>query len=34
MKGSYSLAPVWLSDVVGSTLMILISFGAVWYAIV
>ena len=32
MKGSYSLAPVWLSDVVGSTLMILISFGAVWYA--
>jgi two-component system NtrC family sensor kinase len=32
MTDSYSLAPVWLSDVVGSTLMILISFGAVYYA--
>lgn len=32
MTGSYSLAPVWFSDVVGSTLMIVISFGAVWYA--
>ncbi len=30
--GYYSLAPVWFSDVVGSTLMIIISFGAVWYA--
>ncbi len=32
MTGSYSLAPVLFSDVVGSTLMICISFGAVWYA--
>ncbi|MFH0959325.1 MAG: ATP-binding protein [Pseudomonadota bacterium] len=32
MTGSHSLAPVWFSDVVGSSLMILISFGAVYYA--
>lgn len=32
MTESYSLAPVWLSDVVGSALMILFSFLCVWYA--
>ncbi|MGD9817373.1 MAG: nitrogen regulation protein NR(II) [Desulfomonilaceae bacterium] len=32
MTGYYSLAPVWISDVVGSALMLLISFGAIYYA--
>ncbi|MFA6222351.1 MAG: ATP-binding protein [Desulfomonilaceae bacterium] len=32
MTGYYSLAPVLFSDVIGSSLMIVISFGAVWYA--
>lgn len=32
MMNTYSLAPVWFSDVVGSTLMIVFSFLCVWYA--
>jgi len=30
---SYSLAPVWFTDVAGSALIILLSFLAVWYAV-
>ncbi|MEW6349916.1 MAG: ATP-binding protein [Thermodesulfobacteriota bacterium] len=33
MSESYSVAPIWFTDVIGSGLMIVFSFLAVWYAV-